>query len=99
MATHGKDIALDDDLDLKIVDGDFVISESDQQNIQLIFLSHKGEFKQWPLLGFGASMFLKQGDFEKNEFLRALKENLAYDGYDDTDINIDNGFDNLIIEI
>jgi len=48
-----KDIALDDELELVILDGDFKIVESDTTHIELILREHLGGFKQFPLVGMG----------------------------------------------
>jgi len=60
--------------------GDFVINESDQQHIGDIFTLHKGELKEFPNLGFGASKYLKSM-VSKTEFKRNLKVELQKDGY------------------
>lgn len=71
-----KDILLDDDGDLKIVNGDFVIGTSDVQNQQLLLLTFKGEWKEKPTMAVGAAGFLKDGDAQglaaeiKQEFER-----------------------------
>lgn len=53
-----QDIILDDDLDLLIVDGDFVIGESINQEILLIINSSPGNWKQNPLVGVAINKFL-----------------------------------------
>ncbi|WP_271782228.1 oxidase [Aquimarina algiphila] len=97
MATQRKDIARDENNDIKIENGDFVIEASDQQHVQDIFKAHKGEYKQWPLVGFGASRYLKKTTLSKAEFLRDLKVQLKYDGYDNPNIN--GTIEQLTIEI
>lgn len=46
-----RDIQLDENNDLKIVDGDFVIGESEMQEVELILSSNQGEFKEHPIIG------------------------------------------------
>jgi len=46
-----KDILLDEDLDLLIVNGDLVIGESDLQHIELIARSNTGDWKENPTFG------------------------------------------------
>jgi hypothetical protein len=99
MATDRTDILLDEDFDLKIENGDFVIAPSDQQHIQAIVIAHKGEFKEWPLVGFGAAEYLKKSAVSKPEFLRNLKVQLNYDNYANAEININQGIEKLIIEV
>jgi len=82
------DILLTDEFDLQIERGDFVIGRSDQQNVQIIFLAHPGEIKQYPLAGFGASSYLKS-TVTKQEFERNLKQQLKYDGYENPEFEND----------
>ncbi len=44
--------------DLVIRDGDFVIDESDLQNIELLIRLSQGNIKQYPLLGYGEERLL-----------------------------------------
>ena len=44
-----KDIKLDDDFDLVIENGDFKVSSSDMQHIQLICITDLGHWKQFPI--------------------------------------------------
>lgn len=46
-----KDIALDNSNDLKIINGDFVVSDSAGQCVQLILISKQGEWKEFPQVG------------------------------------------------
>ncbi len=87
--TVRKDIELTNDGDLKIVNGDLLVSQSDQQHVQDIFRSFSGEFKEFPLLGFGAAGYLKKNS-DKYTFLRNLRQQLRYDGYSNVDIEVDN---------
>ncbi|MEE9408122.1 MAG: hypothetical protein V3V28_08615 [Polaribacter sp.] len=93
-----KDIALDENGDLKIVDGDFVIEESDQQHVIDVFNSSAGEFKEFPLVGFGAIKYLK-GIKKENEFKRDLIVQLQNVGYENPTIDLSEGFENLNIKV
>ena len=53
-----KDYLLDDDFDLKIANGDFVVGESTAQHQQLLLLLEKGELRQYPRTGVGIKNFL-----------------------------------------
>ncbi len=68
--------------DLIIKNGDFVIGNSDEQHIATVVMAQKGEFKEFPALGFGATSYLKR-DISEMEFLRDLKVQLEYEGYYD----------------
>lgn len=73
-----KDFLLDDNGDLLIQNGDFVIGESDNQHQLDILLSEKGEWKEFPEIGVGINEMLSDDDFV--EFLIEAKKNLEYDG-------------------
>ena len=78
--------------------GDFKIGESDQQHVGDIFIAQQGEYKDKPLAGFGAINYLKR-NITPQQFKRELKIQLEYDGYEDAEINTDNGIENLDIKI
>ncbi|EKT3957699.1 hypothetical protein NTJ28_001686 [Flavobacterium psychrophilum] len=92
-----KDILLDEDFDLIIQNGDFLIGESDQQHVNCIFLAHQGEYKEFPFIGFGASNYLKKSEATKERFEYDLTKQLKYDGYSEAEIT--NDFENLIITV
>ncbi|QEE51034.1 hypothetical protein FUA48_16055 [Flavobacterium alkalisoli] len=92
-----KDIALDENFDLMTENGDFAIIQSDQQHVNCIFLAHPGEYKQFPLVGFGASKYLKKSTASKQKFVRDLTLQLQMDGYANPEIS--NDFNNLIIKV
>ena len=94
--THGTDILLTEEFDLQIENGDFVTGRADAQNVQIIFLAHPGEVKEFPMLGFGASKYLKC-QVSKAKFYRDLKLQLKYDGYVDPVIR--NNIENIKIEV
>lgn len=65
MARLVFDILLDEDFELKITNGDFAIGECTQQHQNLLLLSHKGSFRQSPLVGVGLSSFLMDNDLTR----------------------------------
>jgi len=73
-----KDIMLDEDFDLLIENGDFVIGESFEQEVTLIVQSTKGEWKNQPLIGAGIADYLLDNDF--NGLKSEIKTQLKYDG-------------------
>lgn len=93
-----KDILLDDTGDLKIENGDFVIGESDLQNVELIVESFKGEFKEFPNIGFGLLKYLKS-DISETEFKRDLKVELEKDNYRNPIVDLSEGFGKLKIDV
>ena len=92
------DILLDADGDLLMENGDLVIGEADNQNVELIFKANKGEIRSSPELGFGAGKYVKSTD-PKARFKRDLKVELARDNYKDLDIEIDQSLKELKVTI
>jgi hypothetical protein len=89
------DIILGDDGDVYAVDGDFVVSESDNQHVEHVLIAMPGEYKQYPLIGVGISQLLKgklTGDTK-----RSIDLGLNNDGYSANEIKIEN--DKLIIDV
>jgi len=52
------DILFNADGDIDCAYGDFVIGESDQQHVEDILASNKGDYKQSPLVGVGIINYL-----------------------------------------
>ncbi len=65
-----NDFLLDDTGDLKVVNGDLATGDSTQQDIELLLLSKKGEWKEFPMVGANIQEFLKQ----REGHTAALKE-------------------------
>jgi hypothetical protein len=72
------DFLLDDNLDLVIVDGDFVIGESTSQHQKILILADKGEFKDVPMRGVGARRYLE--DHTPENLAREIRQEFATDG-------------------
>ena len=53
-----NDILLEQNGDMMIKNGDFVVDYSDDQHIDLILRSNPGEIKDYPLLGLGIANYL-----------------------------------------
>ncbi len=66
--------------DLEILNGDFVVAESGSQDVGLIVCSHKGEFKQFPDLGFGINAYLVS-PLDPAQFQKDLSRELKKDGF------------------
>lgn len=75
-----QDYQLDEDGDLLIENGDFVVGPSDQQHIVDILQAFQGEYKQFPLLGANLMTLLKGEN--PNEAINIIKTQLQSDGYD-----------------
>lgn len=80
-----QDILFDEDGDLMISNGDFLIDDSNDQHVEIIFDAVKGEIRENPSLGFAAMHFLKS-NVKDIDLKRALRVELNKDGYDDADI-------------
>ncbi len=83
-----KDLLLNEDNDLSIVNGDFQIGESQQQEIESILISFKSEFKNTPLLGAEIARMLKARSTRQG-ITREVNEQLQYDGFRNIDFRIE----------
>lgn len=81
-----KDIILVDN-DLSILNGDFVIQESDQQHIELIIDSWVGSWKQFALCGVGIDNFIKSSG-QQQALSRQISVQLEADNYSNIDVTI-----------
>lgn len=76
-----KDILLTEDNDLKIINGDFDVGESEMQEVGLILQSTQGEWKESPLLGPNLFRFIK-AKTNKAEIEREITLHLGMDNKD-----------------
>ncbi|ROH98278.1 hypothetical protein EGI16_21615 [Chryseobacterium sp. G0240] len=93
-----NDILINENYDPLIRNGDFVIGESDRQHVIDITFAHPGEYKRAPMLGFAAVLQLKKNRND-NQFKRDLNIQLEYDGYNNPDIDLTGGYENLKINV
>lgn len=84
-----RDILLDDNNDICFENGDFLIGESTELEIERILLAFKGSFKEFPLLGVEIIRKLKSRESEQN-IRREVREQLNYDGFNEVDFKIEN---------
>jgi len=75
-----KDIDLETDLDLKIIDGDFAISDSDQNHVINILKAYLGGYKQFPLVGVGIDYYLASAGTQQ-VIKRNITVQMESDGY------------------
>lgn len=85
-----KDILLDDNNDLLIQDGDFVIGESEEQEIKCILQAVKNDYKQTPELGVNLVEFLNSSDSAR-ALKQIIKLNLRLDGKENKRFKIEKG--------
>ena len=86
-----NDLFLSLENNLSIADGDLVIAQSDDQNIEAILLANKGQFYEYPLLGYGISKKL-YGPYNKLSEKKLIREALKRDDYNTVTLIIDNDF-------
>ena len=92
------DFKLNKNMDLEIKDGDFVTGDTDQQNIELILLSHKGSFKEYPILGVGITDYLKSPEIMSRLRLEnEISNQLEYDNFFTKAIDV-NDLENIHID-
>jgi hypothetical protein len=85
-----KDLLLDEDNNFILSNGDFAILQSDDQNIEAVLKAEKGQFYQFPLLGYGITTRI-YGPFKKNEERKAIREALKRDNYNVVQLVINDG--------
>ena len=83
------DYLLDDDNDLSIADGDFVIGDSDLQHQKLLLFAEKGAYKQYPTIGVAAATYLK--DDNSADLLREIRLQFGQDGMQVNQVAINAG--------
>ncbi len=84
-----KDLLLNTDGDLLIVDGDFAIGESNGDDIQLIIASTPGDWKQFPNCGANATLEINNSD--AYAFKLRIEEQLKADGFTVNYVKLNNG--------
>ena len=74
------DFAQNEDGDLLIANGDFVLADSDSMHIEDTIIAHPGWWKQYPADGVGISYYLNATGQEQ-VLARSIKLQLESDGY------------------
>lgn len=86
-----EDFKLDENKDLSFKNGDFHIGDTDQQNLELILLSHKGSFKEFPILGVGITDYLKSPEIiSRLRLENEINNQLEYDNFTITEVDVNN---------
>ena len=75
---YQRDIMLDADDDLKIIDGDFLVDESYLQEVGIIIRLNSGELKSDPVLGPNLVQLMR-GKYDKAEFDGRVRLHLSRD--------------------
>lgn len=75
-----RDLELDDNFDLLIKDGDFVVTPSDDHTQEIIIISSKGSFRFAPMVGVDIYTYLNSTG-QADSIKRDIQEQLRLDGY------------------
>lgn len=94
-----KDILIDENFDLVIENGDLATGDSEQQSLQLLLKSNKGDFKYSPQSGFGIDNYIKETTNDLKQFERNLKVELEADGFTNPGLSFGVDLSNLEITI
>ena len=98
MTTY-QDIMLDSNYDLAIQNGDFVIGESSQQEINLMFQTFIGNWFEYPLAGVGILQYL-HGAAPANQIEQIIKQAMIADGFTVQSISVAGStIDNIDIDV
>jgi len=93
-----QDFKLNAEMDLEIKNGDFDIGDTDQQNIELILLAHKGNFKEHPILGVGIASYLKSPEIiSRLRLENEINNQLEFDNFKVKDLDV-NDLQNICID-
>jgi hypothetical protein len=79
------------DYNLQIMNGDFVIGESDQQNIQTILHAKAGQFYETPTIGVGIISNLNSG-VTATRVKNLITKHLTADNFDVKSVDVDGDF-------
>ena len=82
-----QDILIDDEADLRIENGDFVLGESDQQHVVLLINTFAGHWKQFPTCGVGIIQYLASSN-QGAALRRSINVQLTADGYRDITVDL-----------
>ena len=83
-----KDFIFGLDGDLTISGGDFLVSESDAQHIEHIIRADKGQYRQFPLIGFGIQS-RQNAPVNVQEVKQEIRKQLISDGFTVRSVKID----------
>lgn len=87
MAKDRMDFLNDDDGNLTIVNGDFVIGLSSEQEAKSIVRANKGDYSHYPLVGCNLQDY-QNSTSSKAEVLRVIKQQIESSGLQWDDVSI-----------
>jgi hypothetical protein len=90
-----EDFLLDENKDFATADGDFVTGRSEDQDVELLLVLHKGELKENPTIGVGISNYIGKQNTSIADMRREIKVGLKADNYNIKKLTIeaDGNFD------
>ena len=91
-----KDININEDFELEILNGDFKVDESDKNHIQLIIRTYLGAWKEFPRVGCGIDYYMASSG-QETILKRNIAVQLAADNYKVLSIGLARQSDNNII--
>jgi hypothetical protein len=92
-----EDFLLDDNFDIIDLGEEWAEGDSTELDVELIFLTDKGDNREFPFSGFGAERRLK-ARIDEQKFVRELTIELENDSFSPS-IDISNGISQPIIEV
>lgn len=91
-------ISLDTDYNLQIKDGDLLVEDTEQQNIEFIVRAQKGHFYQWPKLGVGIALY-QHATVNRAVLSQEIRLQLESDNFKVNTVDISGNIDELITTI
>lgn len=89
MAQFMNDFSLDDNEDIDLATGDFMLTESTPQHQRQLLLNTKGDFKEKPTIGVGALSYIDDENF--SGLIRAVNIEFSRDGMEVHNVSLSEG--------
>ncbi|MDE3185287.1 MAG: oxidase [Bacteroidota bacterium] len=81
-----KDLIIDENFELAVNNGDFIVDTSDVQQQNLLLISDKGDWKEFPTRCVGVQRWLS--DDEPEDLLAEIKKEFQRDGMKVNDLTL-----------
>jgi len=83
-----KDILLDDNYNLQADGRDLLVAQSDNQHVELLLISPKNSFKEFPAAGSGLEAWRKKQYSSAKSMRREITVQLKNDGYKASELEV-----------
>lgn len=83
-----KDILLDDNYNLQADGRDLMVGLSDNQHVELLLISPKNSFKEFPVVGAGLEAWRKKQFSSAKSMRREITVQLKNDGYKISELEV-----------